>query len=197
MKTYRSTFEENFIAVEEPCNNRKGFKMRYVYIGLWYVWNLPKERVRTIKWLIGTGCVLSAAVFTLGSLMNSFLNHSRYVELWGALSAAALVFEIFGTAQFCAAKEKMTNMDFDDIKKKMMLAPLLHALLLFGTVAAAVCQLFRNPVTLIDVVVTLCFLVSGVLSLLIFLCYRSLPWRKDKNENTRTVLHTSKHKTEC
>ena len=197
MKTYKARFEENFQAVEEPCSNKKGFKIRYVYTGPWYVWNLPKERVRAAKWRIGTACVLSAAVFSLGSFMNSFLNHSRYVEFLGMLSVAALVFELFGVVQFCAAKEKMTNMDFDDIKTKMMIAPLLHALLLLGTAAAAVCQLIRHTVALTDVIVTLCYFFSGLLSLLIFLCYRSLPLRKDKNENAKIGLHTIKRETDC
>lgn len=123
MKTLRSTFEENYRAVPEPCDNKRGFKMRYVYIGLWYIWNLPPERVRTAKRLIGTACLFSALLFFSGAFLNSPLNHDRYVSLTGMLSIAALVFEVFGTVQFCAAREKMTSMDFHDIQTKLMLAP--------------------------------------------------------------------------
>lgn len=188
MKTYRSTFEENFRAIKEPCNNKKGFRMHYVYIGPWYVWNAPRGRIHTAKRLIGTACGFSVVIFLLGSLVDSSLNYSRYVELTGMLSIAALVFEVFGVIQFCTAKEKMTNMDFDDIRAKLLIAPLLHALLLFCSVIAAVCQLAVHDFSWRDGVVPLCYFFSGLLSFLIFLYYRSLPYRKDKNENAKIGL---------
>ena len=184
MKTLRSTFEENYRAIPKPCDNKKGFKMRYIYIGLWYVWNLPQERVRTAKRLIGTACASSVLLFFSGALLNSSLNHDRYVSLTGMLSIAALVFEGFGTVQFCAAKEKMTNMDFHDIQTKMLLAPLAHAVLLFCTAAFAVWQLLHwDSVGLMDAVVPVCYALSGVLSLLMFLYFRSLPVRTEKNRD--------------
>lgn len=188
MKTYRSKFEENYRAIKEPCNNRKGFRMNYVYIGPWYVWNVPRARVQTVKRLIGAACLFSVILFGSGSLLDSFLNCSRYVELFGILSVAALLYEVIGVIQFCAVKEQMTNMDFEDIKNKMMIAPLLHAALLLGAVTAAVCQLIGKSFDLTDVVVVLCYFLSGLLSVLIFVCYRSLPWRKDKNKNAAIGL---------
>ena len=188
MKTYRSKFEENYKAIEEPCDNKKGFKMNYVYIGPWYVWNVPGERISAMKRLIGVMCVFSVILFVSGSLLESFLNCSRYVELFGILSVVALLYEVIGVIQFCAAKERMTNMDFEDIKNKMIIAPLLHAVLLFCAAAAAVWQLIGNRFDLTDVVVVVCYLLSGLLSLLIFACYRSLPWRKDKNANAKIGL---------
>ena len=182
MKTFRSTFEENYKAVPEPCDNKKGFKMRYVYIGLWYVWNLPSERVRATKRMIGMACAFNVLLFFAGSLLDSPLNYDRYVSLFGMLSIAALVFEVFGTVQFCLAKEKMTNMDFQDIQTKMMIAPLAHAILLLCAVAAAVWQLlFHIGSELTDALVPVCFFLSGLLSLFVFLSFRSLPIRKEKN----------------
>lgn len=185
MNTFRSRFEENFKAVPESCGNRRGFKTRYVYIGLWYVWDLPRERVRTAKQLIGTACFFSVLLFFLGGFLESPLNYDKYVQLPGMLSVAALVFEVFGTAQFCAAKEKMTSLDFQDIQAKMMLAPPAHAVLLFCTAAAAAWKLVRSsgfgPA---DTVIPVCYLLSGLLSLLMFLYFRSLPIRKEKNRDS-------------
>lgn len=188
MKSYRSAFEENFRAVKEPCNNKKGYKMNYVYIGSWYVWNTPKERISVAKRLIGAACVFSILIFILGSLADSSLNYYRYVEFPGMLSVAALVVEIFGVVQFCASKEKMTNMDFHDIQMKMLAAPLLHSLLLFCATAAAVWKMLRMDVVLMDVIVPLCYFFSGLLSLMIFLYYRALPYRKDKNKDAKIGL---------
>lgn len=184
MKTLRSTFEENYKAVPEPCDNKRGFKMRYVYIGLWYIWNLPPERVRTAKRLIGTACLFSALLFFSGAFLNSPLNHDRYVSLTGMLSIAALVFEVFGTVQFCAAREKMTSMDFHDIQTKLMLAPPAHGILLLVTAVFAVWQMLRwDGFGLADAVVPMCYALSGLLSLLMFLYFRSMPVRKEKNRD--------------
>lgn len=184
MKTLRSTFEENYRAVPEPCDNKKGFKMRYVYIGLWYVWNLSPERVRTAKRLMGTACMFSILLFFSGAFLNSPLNHNRYVSLTGMLSIAALVFEVFGTIQFCAAGEKMTSMDFHDIQAKLMLAPLAHGILLLMTSAFAVWQLLHwDSSGLADAVVPVCYALSGLLSLLMFLYFRSLSIRKERNRD--------------
>lgn len=184
MKTLRSTFEENYRAVPEPCDNKRGFKMRYVYIGLWYIWNLPPERVRTAKRLIGTACLFSALLFFSGAFLNSPLNHDRYVSLTGMLSIAALVFEVFGTVQFCAAREKMTSMDFHDIQTKLMLAPPAHGILLLVTALFAVWQMLRwDGFGLADAVVPMCYALSGLLSLLMFLYFRSMPVRKEKNRD--------------
>ena len=188
MKSYRATFEENYRAVPEPCNNKRGCKIRYVYIGPWYVWNAPRQQIQTTKRLIGLACVFSVLIFLLGSVADSPLNYARYVELPGSLSLAALVFEVVGVVQFCAAGKKMTNMDFDDIRRKLLIAPLLHALLLFWAVIAALIQLAGRDVTLMDAIVPLCFFFSGALSGLIFLYYRSLPYRKENNENAMIGL---------
>lgn len=196
MKTYRSTFEENFKAFKEPCDNKKGYRIRYIYISPWYVWNAPKVRIDTAKRLMGLACVFSVVIFFLGSMADSFLNYARYVELPGMLSIAALVFDVVGVAQFCAAKEKMTNMDFQDIRTKLLIAPLMHALLLFWAVVAALAQLYGHNVTVMDGIVPLCFFFSGLLSLLIFLYYRSLPYRKEANENAKLGLGDEAGKAE-
>lgn len=185
MKSLKRTFEENFQAVEEPCDNKRGFKIRYVYIGLWYVWNLPKERIQTAKRLMGLACVFSVLLFLLGSLADSSLNYYRFVEFPGLLSIVALLYEGIGVVQFCAAKEKMTEMDFHDIQTKLLIAPLLHGALLACAVLAAVWKLFSMEPELMDIIVPLCYFFSGLLSLLTFFYFRSLPYRKEKNEDAK------------
>lgn len=183
MKTYRETFEENFKAVLELRENVRDVRMRYVYIGLWYVWNLSYRQVKVIKRLIGLACVLSVLLYIAGGIIHSPLNCARYVQLTGMLSIAALVFEAFGTVQFCAAKERMNCMDFRDIRGELLIAPLLHGILLICSVIAAIFEIFRNGVWGWDIIVVLCYFCSALLSLAIFLCIRSLPYRTEKNEN--------------
>ena len=183
MKTYRSTFEENFKAVPELKPDGRGVRMRYVYIGLWYVWNLPAERVWAAKRLIGGSCGLSILLFLVGGIIYSPFNYARYVQLPGLLSVAALVFEVFGAAQFCLAGERMNCMDFRDIRGKLLIAPLLHGVLLLWASGAAVWQMVSRGAVPADMVVLACYVCAGVLSLVIFAKVRALPYRTEKNED--------------
>lgn len=183
MKTYRSTFEENFKAVPELRPDGRGVKARYVYIGLWYVWNLPAEQVWAAKRLIGGACGISILLFLAGGIIYSPLNYARYVRLPGLLSVAALVFEVFGAAQFCLAGERMNCMDFRDIRGKLLIAPLLHGVLLLWASGAAVWQMVSRGAAPADMVVLVCYVCAGVLSLVIFARVRSLPYRTEKNED--------------
>lgn len=181
MKTYRSTFEENFKAVPELRPNGRGMKMRYVYIGPWYVWNLPRQRVKAAKRRAGIACVLSVLLFLTGGLVDSPLNYARYVQLPGTLSIAALLFEVIGAVQFCTAKERMNCMDFRDIRAKLLIAPLLHGMLLLCAAAAAVLQMIRSGFVPADLAVMLLYISSGLFSLAIFFGIRTLPYRTEKN----------------
>ena len=190
MKSYRETFEENFKAVPELRENGRGTRIRYVYIGLWYVWNLPYRQVKAIKRLVGLAFALCVLLFFVGGMTDSFLNHARYVQLPGMLSIAALVFEAFGVVQFCAAKEKMTCMDFRDIRAKLLIAPILHSILLACAVIAAILEIVHRGFFTRDIIVILCYFCSALLSLAVFLCIRSLPYRAVKNENAAVGLNS-------
>jgi len=181
MKTFRSTFEENYKAVPELSRDGRRVKMRYVYIGLWYVWNLPQRQVGKAKRLVGGACILSTLLFFAGGLTNSPLNYARYVQLPGMLSMAALVFEVVGSLQFCGAKERMDCMEFRDIRGKMLIATLLHGALLLWTTVAAVFHMISRGSALTDVVTVCCFTCSGLLSLAMFFIFRALPYRTEKN----------------
>lgn len=49
MKTFRQNFEEDYTAVKEPCDNKRGFKVRYVYVGLWYGWDIGRGGTETLE----------------------------------------------------------------------------------------------------------------------------------------------------
>lgn len=182
MKTLRDTFEENYMAVAEPGDNKKGFKICYLYTGPWYVWNEDPDRLKTRKRVLGTACAISILAFLAASMQDSALNYSRYVELPGMLSIAALVFEIFGVAQFCMTKDKVTSMDFHDIDIKLKIAPLLHSFLLFCTAIVCIYRMFIHMVPVSEVLVPLFYILSGVLSFVIFYMYQKIPYITKENE---------------
>ncbi|MDD3794564.1 MAG: hypothetical protein PHE06_01100 [Lachnospiraceae bacterium] len=181
MKTMKDTFEENYEAVPRPGKNKRGFKIRYQYVGLWYRWNISQKEMRSCKLFLAGTCVLSILFFLMASLPYSYLNHSRFVELPGTLSIAALLFEVIGVVQFCAAGEKVTNMSFQGIHIKLNLAPAVHAVLLLGTGAACISEMLRMPVSIRENGIAACYFLSGAASFLLFLRYHGLPYGKEKN----------------
>lgn len=195
MRTYRDIFEENYKAVPELRGSGRGVRMRYVYTGLWYVWNLPSGRVRAAKRFVGLACSLCVLLFFAGGIVDSPLIYARYVQLPGLLSIAALVFEAFGAVQFCAAKERMTCIDFRDLRAKLLIAPLLHGILLICASAAAIWQAVRTGFSAKETLVISCYFCSALLSLAVFFRVRSLPYRAEKNASANIGMEGGERET--
>ncbi len=182
MKTYRQAFEEDYQTVQEPCDNQRGWRTRYVYIGNWHVWEAPQERIRTVKHLAAMAEILSVAIFLLGALAQSSLNWNRWVGLFSGLGLAAILIEVVGVAQFCAAKEQLSRQYFNDINTKLKIAAPIHAILLALASLAAIAAMRGDSVSWMDVVVPLCFFASALASVTVFMLYRSLPQGIRKND---------------
>ena len=174
MKSLRESIEENYEPVEVPCSNRRGFRIRYEYIGPWYQGGEDAVRRKREKRTIGNACAVSLMLFLAGSTRNLALNYDRYVEFFGMLSAAVLLFEVIGTVQFCTAKEKVTDMNYSDINAKLRLAPTVHALLLLCTAAACMAAMAGNGVTVSGLGVTMCYLGAAAASFMIYIRYSRL-----------------------
>ena len=182
MKTYRQAFEEDYQTVQEPCDNRRGWRTRYVYIGNWHVWEASQERIRAVKRLVAMAEMLSVAIFLLGALAHSSLNWNRWVGLFSGLGMAAILIEAVGVVQFCAAKERLPRQYFNDINTKLKIATPIHAILLALAALAAILAMTGGSVSWMDAVVPLCFFASALASVTVLRLYRSLPQGIRKND---------------
>lgn len=187
MKTWKDTFEENYSAVEVPCRNRRGFKIRYIYTGLWYRWKAEPGTLRRYRCLIGAACAAGIALFLAASLQDSALNYARYVSLTGTLSIAALLFEVIGVVQFLAAKERVTGITFRDIDTKLRVAPVIHFALLLCTAIFCACEMIPAGGMAGDFPVPILYLSAGACSFAVFALYRRLPYVKEKGEEAQAV----------
>lgn len=181
MKTYRQQFEEENLAVVETGPDGKA-RTRYVYIGNWHGWSVPPERMARTKRVMALAAALGLVSFLLGALMPSPLTWDRIVGLFTGLGLAAIVVELVGVIQFCAAKEKLTRQYFSDINTKMKLAPLAHAILLAGAAIACVPLMPGAGMTIVSLLVPLCFLASALAAAGVFTLYRGLPQVESKND---------------
>ena len=182
VKTYRQTFEEDYRPVQEPKADGSGFRTRYVYIGNWHLWDVSGERLSAVKRLMALSAALGAAIFLIGALIPSPLTWNRYVGLATGLGLAAVLLEIVGVIQFCAAKPRVPRQYFGDINAKLKLAPLAHAILLAFATAASAAAMVGGPVTLRDALVPVCFLASALAAAGIFTLYRSMPQKVVPND---------------
>ncbi len=188
MKTFRDTFEENYIAVEVPCNSKKGFKIRYEYCGPWYMWDLSASAMRRIKIIIAALCAVGIVSFSLSALQDTPINYRSAVSLPGMLVVAVMLFEVIGVLQFLLAKEKVPRPTFQDIDRKMKITPLLHALLLFVTVVACIYIWCSESMAFSQASVVFGYLISGICSALIFCLYRRIDFQSEKNEMSRNSV---------
>lgn len=182
MKTYRQIFEEDYRPVQEPKADGSGFRTRYVYIGNWHLWDVPEERLKSVKRLMALSTVLATAIFLIGALIPSPLTWNRYVGLATGLGLAAVLLEIVGVIQFCVAKPRLPRQYFGDINTKLKLAPLAHVILLAFATAASVAAMIGSPVTFRDALVPICFLASALAAGGSFTLYRSIPQKVVPNE---------------
>ena len=185
MRTIKDTFEEYYESYEEPCNNKKGFRIAYRYVGPWYVYNVEKEQLRRYKRIFGMACVFGTASFFAAALQDCPLNYVTYPMLFAMLSFAALLFEWVGVVWFLAAKEKMTKYSFDELHMIIKIATAVHAGLLFLAAVAGVWMIISERLAAGIVLVPVLYLVSGMFSFMIFRLYGKLPFERRENEGGR------------
>ncbi len=181
MKTFRDSFEENYMAYEEPCGNRRGFRIRYEYVGKWYVYRLDREDRQRYKRILGMMCVLGTVFYAMAALQRCELNYSPFPTLFSGLSLAAFLFQWFGVVKFIFSKDKLTSESFREVNTILRTVPWLNFFLLLGAAVSCVFLILRNGVT--DSVLTVPFLyfISGVCSFLTAFFYRTLPYEKQEN----------------
>lgn len=182
MKTFRDSFEENYMAYEEPCNNKRGFRIKYEYIGAWYVYQLEKGEMQRYKRIFGLMCVLSSVFFALAALQKCELNYSPFPTLFSGLALAAFLFEWFGVIKFMFSDDKLTNQNFDELNMILRIVPCVNAFLLVCAAVSCVFIMIRNGFHTGVITVPLFYFLSGAGSFLITFFYRALPYEKQENK---------------
>ena len=64
-KSLYERFQEEYLAVKEPCANRNGFRIRYVYYGKWYLWDKPEAELLKTKRMMLLEAIAAAAAWAL------------------------------------------------------------------------------------------------------------------------------------
>ncbi|MCD8014276.1 MAG: hypothetical protein LUG99_14075 [Lachnospiraceae bacterium] len=185
MKTFQESFEESYMAYEEPCSNKRGFRVRYAYVGMWYVYQLAKEELARYKRIFVLLCALGTASFAGAALWNCELNYRSFPILFSGLSLAAFLFQWLGVISFAAAGERNTDQSFRQMNTILRAAPLVNAILLLGAAVSCIVLIALNGYSVRMLAVPLLYLLSGACCFLITFFYRALPYSKQENRTSK------------
>jgi hypothetical protein len=176
----REAFEEQYMAVPEERANGKKVRIRYQYIGTWYVFGSDDKERRTGKLWVLNAVVSSLILYIAAGIQNSPLNYDRYVQLFGLLSLAPFVFELVGAGQFCLSGERVTDSTFWEIRRRLTIAPILHAVLLVLACAVGIHAAVAEKLSFSDYLIPLCYFLAGLLSAMVSWKIGRFSYHKEK-----------------
>ncbi len=182
MKSLREQYEDDYMAVSIPANNRKGFKVQYIYSGPWYLWDLPESVLKQKKLLLTIVSVGSLILFLLIGIQKSGLNNYMIVELTGIFALCSHVLEIFSIFRFLFAKYRTSRLTYLNINQILNSMPLIRGLCLLLTVVSSIYYMLQNTFYWLTVFVAVGYLGCALMALFIFIEYSKIPLRTEKND---------------
>lgn len=193
MKTFRDSFEENYMAYEEPCKNKRGFRIRYEYVGDWYAYLPEQGKGQRCKYTLCGLCLLGTVFFLLGALRKCELNYGSFPVLFSGLSLAAMLFEWYGVVRFAVSRDRLTEHSFKEINGMLRIAPWLAGLLSIGAALSCVYTMISGGLSISLITVPVCYLLSGICSGLTAFFYRAMPYEKQRNpackDSSKKFIH--------
>ncbi len=182
-KTLREKFEESYAAVSVPARNKQGFKIRYVYSAPWYVWDVPREKLRREKRKIALFSLVSFLPYLFAVTVPSALNRMPVVFLPSMLALCCHIIELSGIVQFLAAKYQTTKFTYEEVNRILRFVPLLRAGGCLFAGAACLYGLAVEHAGLPAVWMFLCFLLSAAAAWAVEHRYSKLPLAYEINSN--------------
>jgi len=187
VKPLYERFQEDYVAVKTPCDNKDGFRIDYVYYSPWFLWDLPEDELKKRKHLILAEGLLSLAVYIIAAAIPCWLNAMSVVAFPALVSLMVLCVELFGIGQFYFAKYRTTRFTFEVADRRLKLWPLLNAIASALAVGGCVWCMLVYGASFEGVTVTLGYTAEMVLSVLIRSQYGRIPFTTEKNDTLKKV----------
>ena len=181
-KSLRSRFEENYMAVSVPANNKRGSKIKYVYYAPWYIWNLSPQELKKRKAVILSANLISLMVFLLAVSLRTPLNNLKPIFLLSSLAFCCHVMEAAALVEFIPSKNRSTKIGYEQINRGLGFFSALRVLLL--TICTLVCAAFLpfGYFSIRAIVVTVGNLICSFLAWVGYKCYKSIPFTTEEND---------------
>lgn len=181
MKTLRERFEEEYTAVSVPTDNKRGFNIVYKYYAPWYIWNLPGKKLAEVKKRILVMSIFSFICYIGAGIQDTDMNRNMLPVVFEAVALCAQVLELFGVFRFRFAKYKTDRMTYQSVNLILRTIPLASSLCLLMVAGIGLLDMEILKVNAAFIIALIGNLVSAAVSLKIFLEYRKIPFRTEKN----------------
>lgn len=163
-KSWREKYFEDYEAVEVDANNRKGYKIEYIYVGKWFFWtedgNLLKNR--KIKYCLLAG--LSTIIFILCGICNTPINTYAAVAIPAVVSVVTLMYEWIGVIGFCVHKNSIREPDIKKIYSHIETFSALTACIHAAVVIISIIFCIINKLEVLSWAVAIALAISATLS---------------------------------
>lgn len=182
MKTLREQFEDDYMAVRVPADNKTGMKVKYVYYAPWYLWDLPKDVLKRKKWFLAGLSVAGLLVFLLTGVQPCGVNSFNLVVAAGLFALCAYVFELFSIFQFLFAKYRTSRMTYTSVNHTLLVAAFSRGICHLISAAGSVLYAAENGFEPLILLVVTGYLVCACMAFHIFNEYRKIPVRTEVND---------------
>lgn len=181
-KSFRDKFEENYAAVIVK-DKRDREKVKYVYFGLWHIWDLPQKELLKVKRKILALYAATVLLFLILSTRSVAINMVYSIDLCVALSLCALIFELIAVLHFYFAKYKAEKLSYNSVHLTLKVVPILYVCFIATSVLISFYYIFFVSFSSESLAVVLGYVLSAVLQFCIWWIYHPIPLRTEKNNS--------------
>lgn len=182
LRSLRERFEEEYMATTEPCDNRQGFRIKYVYYGNWHIWNLPEEQLKKVKIKVLVLLAADIVLFALAALLPSDVNSHKYVAFPGIIAVLALALKTLGVFQFLLAKYRTTKSNFEDAGRRIRFWSIVQvACTVLSSIGCIYC-IYAFGFVIYRLMTALLYALDAAACVLIFRTFVKIPVKVEKND---------------
>ena len=148
MKSLREQFEEDYKAISVAGRNGKS-KIKYIYDGLWYVWEIPEGRQLRQKGQIAAASIVSALIPCICGCIHNGINTDPVTVISASCALALYVIEFFGLMRFLYCGKQAERMTYRSITRALGWVPFIRGALLLAAAAGGMVYSSRNGMQLL------------------------------------------------
>lgn len=181
MKSLRERFEQDYMPVAVPANNRDGFKIKYIYYGPWYYWSLPKRKLKKKKMCFIAISFVNLLLYLMAGTRPTMLNSRIEVFLPGIFGLCMNILEISACIQFLASSCRTSRLTFQNVDRVLTLAPLLHGIAEFAAGLMCGWYMLQGHRDMISIMTAAGYLLCSCLAFFLAKEYDKIPFETEKN----------------
>ena len=186
-KSLVERWDDNYAGIPVPANNKKGFKVKYVYYGPWYYWNMEEKDLKKEKMIIAGLSISGMILYFIFALLHSPLNSKMFVVLPGMTAEALHLLELVADIRFLTVPYRADRMTFEDVDNNYRLFPKIRAYLLAAAAGFGVIYLPFKCFSVLSILVILANALCAYMAWYMFKRYGKLTSRIEKNTTLETM----------